>query len=126
MSWSKRFVSLELFVGFSIFDSVSLLLKFGFCATKSMDSLTLKHYNSSENWNNRKVRHTFGPRTPELWFDILCLARTKKFTKFSNRNLSVKREIDEVGADISRQIVLRNLKVICWRSLRRVNTLLTL
>ena len=40
MNWSKRFVSLKSSVGFSIFDSVSFLLKFTFFFffKKSMDS----------------------------------------------------------------------------------------
>ena len=53
-SWSTRFISLKLCVGFSIFDSVSFLLKFIFCLTKSMDSLTLKRHNSFQNKNDRK------------------------------------------------------------------------
>ena len=34
MSWSTRFISLKLCVGFSIFDSVSFLLKFIFLFNK--------------------------------------------------------------------------------------------
>ena len=46
MSLNKRFVSLKLSVGFSIFDPISLLLKFIFYSAKCMDSLTLKRQNS--------------------------------------------------------------------------------
>ena len=33
-----------------------------FCSTKSMDSSTLKHHNSFQNKNNRKVTHSFALR----------------------------------------------------------------
>ena len=46
MGRSKSFVSLKLCVRFSIFDSVLFLLKFMFCSTKSIDSLSLNHHNS--------------------------------------------------------------------------------
>ena len=54
-------------MGFSMFDSVSFLLKnFVFVAitfsTKSTDSLTLKRNNSFQNRNNRKGTHSFAPR----------------------------------------------------------------
>ena len=51
----------KLCVGFSIFDSVSFLLKFLFLLNK-MHSLTLIRYNSFQNQNNRKVAHSFAPR----------------------------------------------------------------
>ena len=62
MSWSGRFVSLKLFVGFSIFHSVSFLLKFIFLFTKFIDSLTLKRHNSFQNKNNKKSTHSLAPR----------------------------------------------------------------
>ena len=40
-SCSRRFISLKVCVGFSVFDSVSLLLSLYFCSIKSMDSSTL-------------------------------------------------------------------------------------
>ena len=40
-SCSRRFISLKVCVGFSVFDSVSLLLSLCFCSIKSMDSSTL-------------------------------------------------------------------------------------
>ena len=40
---------LKLYVGFFIFDSVAFLLKFMFCSTKCMGSLTLKRHNSFQN-----------------------------------------------------------------------------
>ena len=46
MSLNKRFVSLKLSAGFSIFDPISLLLKFIFYSAKCKDSLTLKRQNS--------------------------------------------------------------------------------
>ena len=49
MNWSIIFVPLKLRVGFSIFDSVSFLLKFIFFSTKYMISLTLKCHNSFQN-----------------------------------------------------------------------------
>ena len=49
MSWSTRSVSLKLCPGFSIFDSVSFLLKFIFFLTKCVVSLTLKRHNYSQN-----------------------------------------------------------------------------
>ena len=48
---STRFVSLKLYVGFSIFDSLSFSY---FCSTKCMDCLTLKRHKSFQNQNNRK------------------------------------------------------------------------
>ena len=33
-----------------------------FCSTKSIDSLTLKHHNSFENYNNKKTTYAFAPR----------------------------------------------------------------
>ena len=59
MSWSTGFVSLQLCVAFSFFDSVLFLC---FCLAKYMDSLTLKSYNSFQNWNNRKSSQSFAPR----------------------------------------------------------------
>ena len=49
MSRSIRFVSVKLCVGFSIFDSIPLLLNLHFCSTKRMDSLRLKRHNSFQN-----------------------------------------------------------------------------
>ena len=46
MRWSTRFVSLKLFVEFSILDSASFLLKLIFFSTKCIESLTLKRHNS--------------------------------------------------------------------------------
>ena len=64
VSWSTRFLSLKLCVGFSIFDSVSFLLKLiYFCSIKCMNSLTLKCHNSFQNENKIKATHSFGPRT---------------------------------------------------------------
>ena len=49
-SWSTRIVSLKLCVGFSIFDSVSFLLKFiFFLFNKMLGLLTLKRHNSFKN-----------------------------------------------------------------------------
>ena len=62
MSWRTRFISLKLYVAFSIFDSVPFLLKFIYLFNKVRDSLTLKHHNSFQNWNNRNVTYCFAPR----------------------------------------------------------------
>ena len=60
ISGSTKFVSLKLSVEFSIFDSVSFLLKFIFSFNK-MHGL-LKRHNSFQNYNNRKTTHNFTPR----------------------------------------------------------------
>ena len=66
-SWSKRFISLKLCVRFSIFDfPFSFLVKFIFCPTKSIDSMTLKRHNSLQNKNNEKVTLSFTP-TPLIF-----------------------------------------------------------
>ena len=57
-SWSTCFISLKPVVGFRIFDSISFLLNFTFCSTKSMSSLTLKRQNSS----HKRATHSFAPR----------------------------------------------------------------
>ena len=49
ISWSTKLIFLKFCVGFSIFDSVSFLLSFYFCPTKSIDSWTLKRHNSFQN-----------------------------------------------------------------------------
>ena len=81
-SWSKRFISLKLCVRFSIFDfPFSFLVKFIFCPTKSIDSMTLKRHNSLQNKNNEKVTLSFTP-TPlilklqqnVLKFNDICLS----------------------------------------------------
>ena len=62
-SGSTRFICLKLSVRFSIFDSVLDFIKsLYFCSTKSMDTLTLKRYNSTQNKNNRKATRSFAPR----------------------------------------------------------------
>ena len=75
-SWSKRFISLKVCVGFSSFDLISFLLKFMFFSSKTMDSLTSKRHNSFQNKNNRKATHTdllpvarrFGWRLKIQWY----------------------------------------------------------
>ena len=59
MSWSTRFVSLKLCVGFSIFNSVSFLLKFLFFFKKMHGLLD----NSFQYQNNRKATDSFAPRS---------------------------------------------------------------
>ena len=49
VSWSTRFVSLKLCVGFPIFDSVLFLLKFMVLLNKCIDSLALKRHNFFQN-----------------------------------------------------------------------------
>ena len=44
-------------MGFSIFVSVLFLLKFLFCSTKNMNSLTLKSHNSFQNKNKKTHAH---------------------------------------------------------------------
>ena len=57
ISWSKKLISLKLCVGFSVFESVSFLLKFIFF----MNSLTLKRHNP---WKTKilKMPNSFAPR----------------------------------------------------------------
>ena len=82
MSWNLRFVSLKVWVGFSIFNSVLFLLKFIFLFNKKAWTLWLQevitlqtHYVHStlkthvvfvgysfQNYNKGKATHTFGPR----------------------------------------------------------------
>ena len=68
MSWSTRFASLKLSVGFCIFDFwFSFLLKLIFLFNKMhFDSLALKRSNSFQNQNGRKATHSFIPRRPSF------------------------------------------------------------
>ena len=63
MSWSTKFIFLELCVGFSIFDSVVFLLKFIFLFNKKhglFDFKTSKFLSKYK--NNGKATHSFAPR----------------------------------------------------------------
>ena len=62
MRWSTRLVCLKLCVGFSIFDSVSFLLKFIFLVQQNAWTLTLRRHNSFQNYNNRIATHSFAAR----------------------------------------------------------------
>ena len=62
MSWSTRFVSLKLCVGFSIFDSVLFLLKFIFFFNKMHGFFDFKNHNSFQNEKNWKATHSLAPR----------------------------------------------------------------
>ena len=73
LSWNARIISLKLRVRFSIFDSVSFLLKFELLLKKCMDSLTLTRHNSIQNQNNRKATHSVAHT--DLWI----LSCNKKF-----------------------------------------------
>ena len=95
MSWSTWFATLKLCVGFSIFDSVSFLLKSIFLFYKiGMDSLTLKHHNSFQNQSIRKTTHSFAPRPlisklqKVLKFNDICVSwsppKTELETNFLN------------------------------------------
>ena len=55
MSWSTRFMSLKVCVGFWIFDAALLHQILRFCSTKGMNSLTLKRHNFFEKFNKRKA-----------------------------------------------------------------------
>ena len=63
MSWSTRFVSLKLCVGFPFSIPFCFYQSLYLCWTKYMDSLTLKRHNSFQNKNNRKATHSFAPRS---------------------------------------------------------------
>ena len=103
MSWSKRFMSLKLCVGFSIFDSVSFLLSFTFSVQIFLlvscyfcwDSSTLKYHNFFLNKNNRMATHRFAPRPlifkllqEVLKFNDICMSwsspKTDLKTNFLN------------------------------------------
>ena len=56
----QNFCLAESVKGFSIFDSVLLLLYL--CSTKSMDSLSLKCHNAFQNQNNTKATIGFAPK----------------------------------------------------------------
>ena len=60
MSWSLRFVPLKLCVGFSMFDSLSLLLKFIFFFKKIDGRFDFKNVILFQ--NNRKAKHSFAAR----------------------------------------------------------------
>ena len=62
MRWSTRLVCLKLCVGFSIFDSVSFLLKFIFLVQQNAWTLTLRRHNSFQNYNNGIATHRFAAR----------------------------------------------------------------
>ena len=68
-SLSTRFISVKLCVIFSIFDSLSFLLKLYFCSAKIMDSLILKRHISFHNENNKIATHSFAPR-PHMIFHM--------------------------------------------------------
>ena len=62
MSCSTRLVYLKVCVGFSIFESVSFLLKFVyFFSTECVESMILKRHSSFQNWN-KKTTQSFAPR----------------------------------------------------------------
>ena len=62
MSWSTKFLSLKVFVGFFIFYSVSFLLKFTFLFNKKGGFFDFKLHYSFQNQNNRKATLAFAPR----------------------------------------------------------------
>ena len=65
MTWSTRFVSLKLCVGFFIFDFLSFLLKFIHLFNKMQGLLTLKRHNPFQ------IKIIEKPNTvllPDLWF----------------------------------------------------------
>ena len=65
ISWSTRFVSLKLCVGFSIFNFISFLLKFILLFNKMHGFFDFKRSQFLYNFffsNNRKATHGFAPR----------------------------------------------------------------
>ena len=62
LNWNTRFVFLKLCVEFSIFASVSFLLKFIFLFNKIHGLFDFKCHNSFQNQNNRKATHGFALR----------------------------------------------------------------
>ena len=104
-SWSTRFISLKLCVGFSIFNSVYILIKFIFLFNKSMDSFTLKRRNSFQNKNNRKATYGFALRSLifKLWhenlkFNEICLSLSSRKTALEINFLNLKTQSFEYVA----------------------------
>ena len=82
-------------MGFSVFDSASLILTFIFLFNKKHDSWTLKRHNSFQDQNNRKVSHSFTVRLlifklqRNVWkFNDICVSwsspKTDLETNFLN------------------------------------------
>ena len=63
VSWSTRFVSLKLYVGFSISKSVSFLLKLIFVFNNMHGFFHIIRDNCFQNGNNRKSTHSFAPKS---------------------------------------------------------------
>ena len=61
-SWSKRFISVKVCLGFSIFYSVLLLIKVYIFVQQRAYFSTLKRHNFFQNKNNRKFTNRFAPR----------------------------------------------------------------
>ena len=76
MSWSTRFISLKVFVTFSIFDSVTFLLKFIFLFDK-MHGLWLKTYIIIP-FKIKIIEKLYTVFLPNLWF-LSCNIKKLKF-----------------------------------------------
>ena len=82
MIWGTRFFSLKLCMGFSIFNSVSFLLKFIVFFNKKHGHVDFKtSYFLYLNKNNRRVTHSFAPiplifklQQEVLKFNDICLS----------------------------------------------------
>ena len=99
MSWNTRFISLKLCVGFSIFNSVSFLLKLIFLFNKRHGLLDFKTSLFLSNWNDIKATNRFVPRSlifkmgqEVLKFNHICLSwsspkpdREENFLNLENR-----------------------------------------
>ena len=100
MSWSTWFISLKLWVEFSIFYSVSFLLNLIFLFSKSIDSPILKLHNFFQNKNNRKATHRFAPR-PLIFkleqevrkFNDICVSWSSPKTELERTFLTSKIEV---------------------------------
>ena len=96
MSWSTRLISLKLCVGFSIFDSVSFLLKFIFLFNKMHGLFDFKNVVISFKIKIIEKPHSFAPRPrifkfhQEVWkLSDIFKSRKKKFWERFNSNFKV-------------------------------------
>ena len=85
MSWSTESVSLKLWVGFSIFDSVSFLLKFLFLFDRTHGLLTLKRHNSKI--KTKEKLHT------NFFLDLWLQQEVLKFNNICVNLISPKTEL---------------------------------
>ena len=96
--WTASFVFLKLWVGFSIFDSLSFLLKFIFLFNKIHGLFDFKPHNSFQNYNNRRNAHSFAPRSlifklqkEVLKFSDICVSWNSPKTNLVTNSLNLEK-----------------------------------